>query len=318
VSHRRHPWRWSAAALSTSVVVLTAVVLLRAGAGVAASPSPSANGTPPPVAIELHAVHGEASFVPALEGTRPLFILALGSDARPGQNVERERSDSIHVIGVNLVTHHATILGFPRDCWVPIPGFGTSKINSALSDGGPPLLARTIEDLTGIHLDFWMITSFTGLTAMVNGIGGLTVRVPFVMHDPFSHAYFKKGVTHMNGKQALAFARDRHDPPRGDLDRSHDQGILFVSALTKLRAAFRQNPGVIFDWIAVGWPRIHTDLSVSTLVQLALTATQVDPSHVTNIIVPSTTGVVGSQDVVFILPSAKAVYADMRTDGVVG
>jgi LCP family protein required for cell wall assembly len=256
--------------------------------------------------------------VPALEGKRPLFILALGSDARPGEQIERERSDSIHIIGINLTTHHATILGFPRDSWVSIPGFGTNKINSAMVDGGPELMAKTLESITGLHIDFWLLTSFPGLVGMVNGIGGLTVRVPFTMNDAFSHARFSRGVHHMTGKQALAFARDRHDPPRGDLDRSHDQGILFVSALSKLRAMFGQEPGVLFNWMAVGWPYVHTDLSVSTLLQLGLTASQVDPNNVVNIVVPATTGRVGSASVVFILSSAKSVYADMRADGVVG
>jgi LCP family protein required for cell wall assembly len=306
------------AGLAFLIVALTGVVLLRAGAGVAASPSPGATanplGTP---AIELHAVHGAASFVPALQGQRPLFILALGSDARPGEQIERERSDSIHIIGINLATHHATILGFPRDSWVHIPGHGTDKINSALVYGGPELMAKTLESITGLRIDFWLLTSFPGLVAMVNGIGGLTVRVPFAMSDPFSHAHFSRGVHHMTGKQALAFARDRHDPPRGDLDRSHDQGILFVSALSKLHVLFQKDPGVVFNWLAVGWQHVHTDLPVSTLLQLALTASQVDPKNVVNIVVPATTGQVGSASVVFILGSAKSVYADMRADGVV-
>src|SRR5207245_6178256 len=122
-----------------------ALVAFRPGAGPAEASGAVA-------AVEIHAAHG-ASFVPALEGKRPLFILVLGSDARPGEQVDRLRSDSIHIIGVNLATHRATILGFPRDSWVPIPGHGTTKINEAMVFGGPPLLIRTLENLTGIHID---------------------------------------------------------------------------------------------------------------------------------------------------------------------
>jgi polyisoprenyl-teichoic acid--peptidoglycan teichoic acid transferase len=280
----------------------------------AASPASATTSSAP--AVRLYAAHGEASLIPALEGKRPLFILSLGSDARPGQTIQGQRSDSIHVIGVNLQTNRATILGFPRDSYVPIPGHGTSKINSAMVYGGPDLTVRTIEQLTGIHVDFWMLTSFPGLVNMVNGIGGLTVDVPQPMHDSYSHANFQPGPTRMNGKQALAFARDRHDVPGGDLGRSRDQGILLISALSKLRDSFEANPATAFTWLRAGWNEMRTDLSVSTMLQLALTATRIPATNVNNLVVPAVGGSVGGKSVVFLLPSAHAIYADMRTDGV--
>src|SRR5438477_837110 len=78
----------------------------------------------------------EATNLPGLTGSKPFFILSLGSDARPGEPITGERSDSIHIIGINPAKHRASILGFPRDSWVSIPGHGTNKINSALSYGG--------------------------------------------------------------------------------------------------------------------------------------------------------------------------------------
>jgi LCP family protein required for cell wall assembly len=279
-----------------------------------ASASASASASGP--TVRLYAAHGEASLIPALEGKRPLFILSLGSDARPGQTIQGQRSDSIHVIGVNLQTNRATILGFPRDSYVPIPGHGTSKINSAMVYGGPDLTVRTIEQLTGMRIDFWMLTSFPGLVNMVNGIGGLTVDVPQPMHDSYSHANFEPGPRRMNGKQALAFARDRHDVPGGDLGRSKDQGILLISALAKLRDAFQDDPANAFTWLRAGWNEMRTDLSVSTMLQLALTATRIPTSGVNNLVVPAVGGSVGGKSVVFLLPSSHSIYADMRTDGI--
>jgi polyisoprenyl-teichoic acid--peptidoglycan teichoic acid transferase len=267
--------------------------------------------------VEIHSVHG-ASFVPALEGQRPLFILVLGSDARPGQAIAGQRTDSIHLIGIDPAHDRATILGFPRDSWVPIPGHGVNKINTAMTFGGPALTVRTVENLTGIRIDFWALTSFNGLVNMVNGIGGLTVFIPQALHDRFSGAFFSRGVHRLRGAQALAFARDRHDFLSGDISRSKNQGTIMVAALDRLHAVFAKRPSELLAWIALGWRNIHTDLSPQVLLQLALTATQVPVKKVNNLVVPSSTGTVGAQSVVFIQPSARRLYADMRADGIIG
>ncbi|HEV8420962.1 MAG TPA: LCP family protein [Actinomycetota bacterium] len=295
-----------------------AVVAVAATVGVQAL---GANGRSGPARaadlVEIHSAHG-ASYVPALQGKRPLFILAMGSDARPGQSVAGQRADSIHIIGVDLKRHRATILGFPRDSWVHIPGHGTTKINTAMTLGGPRLMVRTVESITGIRMDFWMLTSFGGLIRMVNGVGGFKVYVPRPMHDRFSGANFRKGTQHFSGREALAFARDRHDVPGGDFGRSRNQGRLMLAALSQLHRVFKNSPGRIFEWIAVGWRNIRTDLSVNTLLDLALTATSIPPKNVRNLVVPARTGQVGSASVVFISSSARRIYADMRRDGVVG
>lgn len=294
---------------SLALIALSAAVLVGAGPVGKSGPALAL-----PDVVEIHSAHG-ASFVPALEGKRPLFILALGSDARPGQKIERERADSIHLIGVDLEHHRATILGFPRDCWVHIPGHGTTKINTGMVLGGPNLMVRTVESVTGIRIDFWMLTSFNGLIRMVNGIGGLTVNVPRAMHDRFSGANFSKGRHNLKGKGALAFARDRHDVPGGDLGRSANQGRLLLAALSKLNSVFDRDPGNLLKWISVGWRNIRTDLSVPTLLQLGLTATRIRPDKVTNLVVPATTGRVGAVSVVFISGRARSIFADLRADG---
>jgi len=294
---------------SLAVIAVSAAVLVAAG--------PIGKSGPvlaQPDVVEIHSAHG-SSFVPALEGKRPLFILALGSDARPGQNIERERADSIHLIGVDLQHNRATILGFPRDSWVPIPGHGTTKINTAMVLGGPNLMVQTVESITGIRIDFWLLTSFGGLIRMVDGIGGVIVNVPRAMHDRFSGANFKKGRRDFNGSAALAFARDRHDVPGGDLGRSANQGRLLLAALSKLSTVFGRDPGSLLKWISVGYRNIRTDLSVPTLLQLGLTATRIPVDHVNNLVVPATTGTVGSASVVFISAGARAIFADLRADG---
>jgi LCP family protein required for cell wall assembly len=269
--------------------------------------------------FELGIAHPhEVRNLPSLSGSKPIFILALGSDARPGQPITEQRSDSIHIIGINPEQHRASILGFPRDSWVDIPGHGSNKINAAMVYGGPHLTVETIEQLTGIHIDYYMLTSFGGLTHMVNDIGGLVVNVPYPMHDHYSGANFEAGVQRLSGKQALAFSRNRHDAPQGDLSRSQNQGRLFVAALTQFRQEFEKDPSVLLSWLAAGMRNTETDLSVRQLVSLAFTAVSILPKDVHNEVVPATTGSVGSASVVFISSSAHAVYADMRGDGLIG
>ena len=93
---------------------------------------------------------------------------------------------------------------------------------------------------------------------------------------------------------------------------------LFLAALSRLHGRFGQDPATVFDWIAVGWQRLRTDLDVQTILNLALTATQIPLSGVRNLVVPARSGVVGPADVVFISASASSIYTDLRKDGLIG
>jgi len=294
-------------------LVATALAVWVAGAAVGTtSPTPHAAASPLLMLAKAH----RAEFIPALDGKKPIFILALGSDARPGQNIERERADSIHIIGVNPAKHSASILGFPRDSFVPIPGHGTQKINAALTFGGPQLAVKTIEAVSGIRVNFYLITSFRGLRNMVDAVGGIKVNVLVPMHDQFSHANFDPGVHHFTGAQALAFARDRHDFSNGDFERSANQGRLFLAALGTFRRQFEKNPSSVLTWMGAGLRNVSTDLSLNELLKLAFTSSRVRPDKVKNVVVPGHGAVVGGADVVMIDPGAQALYKNMRDDGI--
>ena len=147
----------------------------------------------------------------------------LGNDGRPGEG--RTRGDAIHLIGVNPATHQATILDFPRDTGLPIPGHGTDKVNAAHVYGGAELQAETIGNAVGVKMPYAIDTDFAGFVYMVNDMGGLTVNVPEAMNDDDSGANFPAGLHHIDGRPALAFGRNRHQFPTGDLKRSENQGV---------------------------------------------------------------------------------------------
>jgi LCP family protein required for cell wall assembly len=296
-----------------AVFVVVALAMWVAGSALGTTPIPHAQAQP---FLTIGAAHS-AQLLPALDGKKPIFILALGTDTRTHNDIGCGCADSIHLIGINPRKRNATVLGFPRDSWVDIPGHGMDKINTALHYGGPNLMVQTIESITGIHVDFYTLTTFGGLTEMVNSVGGVTVDVPYPMHDHYSGADFEPGLVHMNGKQALAFARDRHDVPNGDLSRSMDQGILFLSALADFRQDFDKSPGSLLTWLGAGLRNIETDLPLDEMLELAFTAAEVDPGTVKNMVVPASVGSVGSASVVFISSSAKDVYANLKDDGLV-
>jgi LCP family protein required for cell wall assembly len=199
---------------------------------------------------------------------------------------------------------------------VPIPGYGSNKINSAMPRGGPELTIATVEDLTGITFDYYALTSFDGVRTAVNNVGGLELDVPFPMHDHYSHADLDPGKQHLNGRDVLAFARDRHSLSSGDFGRSENQGRVLIAALGQLRREFAKDPSRMFTYIGAGMRNVQTSMSLDEVIDLAFTALAVNPKHVVNVVVPGTTGSVGTMSVVMISSAANAIYADLAKDGI--
>ena len=93
------------------------------------SPQPARADTP----VTIGAAADRTNFIPSLTGTKPIFVLALGSDSRSNDPVKvaHGHSDVMQLIGINPAQHRATILGFHRDTWVHIPGHDTTRLNTA-------------------------------------------------------------------------------------------------------------------------------------------------------------------------------------------
>ena len=309
--------RTVATGLAVVIVAVGAMVVLRAGSGSAASPTPGATPGGSPSPIELHLAPG-ATYVPALDGKRPIYILALGSDARPGQGVDAERADSIHIIAYNPAAGRGTILGIPRDSWVNIPGHGTNKINSALYFGGPKLFGQTVGNLVGIQPDYVFITRFEKFQAMVNGIGGVNIYNPkFFADDPIKPKGFKAGHLHLTGYEAMAYSRIRHALLRGDFDRSAHQQVVVKAIQKKVRKA-SSRPGFLARGVVSVMENLHTDLSPVELYKLAHALADVDPAKVTNCVVQGDIGNVAGQSVVLpFVAMAHQMGQDAKKDAVI-
>jgi LCP family protein required for cell wall assembly len=299
------PARRRAALLAAFLVAWVAGSVLGAGEHESAGALPL---------LQIEPAHAE--FVPALDGSEPIFVLVIGSDARPDQEVASHLADSIHILAINPAKHKATILGLPRDSYVSIPDHGTGKINSALSLGGPELVVRTVEELTGLTMHYWALTGFEGFTTMVNQVGGLIVDVPFAMDDPSARAYFEPGVQRLDGSDSLAFARDRHDLPAGDFGRSENQGLLMISALTQLRKEFSKDPSRLLEWVGAFTRNTESSVPLDDLMDLVFTGTTLNHNKVVNIVAPGGIGEVGGLSVVTLdMATLQAIAADLADDG---
>ena len=264
--------------------------------------------------FQIEPAHAE--FVPTLNSAEPIFILVIGSDARPDQEIISQRADALHIVAVNPAAGKATVVGIPRDSFVPIPDHGTNKINAALTMGGPELVVRTVEELTGITMDYWAITAFDGFRSMVDQIDGLVVDVPFAMSDASAKAFFEPGVQRLDGDNALAFARNRHDLPAGDLGRSENQGLLMVSALAQIRKEFTQDPSRLLDWIGAFMRNSQSTVPLDELMNLAFTGTAINAKRVVNIVLPGFSGDAGGLSVVNLDQAAlQAISTDLADDG---
>lgn len=265
---------------------------------------------PARAAITVHKVDS-ARFT--VSPDKPVFILVMGNDGRPGDSITR--GDALHLVAVNPGQGRGTILDIPRDTYVAIPGLGRDKINAAHAAGGPTLQAKAVGALVGVDIPFVVDTDFAGFMGMVDDMGGVDVDVPMAMNDRFSGAFFPQGLVHMDGFAALAFARNRQIDG-GDFRRTEHQGLLLLAGLAKLRS---ENPSAadVLRHVSVFARHGRFDgIGLADLYRLGRLALSVDPNGVRNVVLPGSAGYAGAASVVFVAPDAEGLFADLRDDGV--
>lgn len=292
-----------------------AVAALSLAAGVAGLGLAAIQATPAASAPVFVIGRAHAEVTPTLTGDDPIFILVLGSDARPGTAVDKGLSDSIHILGFNPAERRGSLVGIPRDSYVPLSTGGTNKINSAMPQGGPEAMVATVENLTGITFDYYALTSFGGVTTIVNAIGGLDIDVPYSFTG-FQGTGFEAGEQTLSGAQALEFSRERKTLAHGDFDRSMNQGRVLMAALAQFREEFAQDPATLFRWIGIGLRNVETDIPLPELLGLAFTATDVPPKRITNLVAVGSVGTVNGLSVVN-LPDPHPMLQDIAADGYV-
>jgi LCP family protein required for cell wall assembly len=218
-------------------------------------------------------------------GKNVISILAVGSDARPGEDFTHTRGDALQLVTINTKTHAASIIGVPRDSWVDIPGHGIDKINASLYYGGPRLMGQTVGNLIGVQPKYVFVTRFQYFIAMVRWLGGITIHNPTAFSDEYLKPKgFRAGRIHLDGYDAMAYSRIRHTLPRGDFDRSAHQEVVLKAIQAKVRANAAK-PGFIEHGVLDAMSHLYTNLPPTELFRLAQAMAQVDPAKVRSCVV---------------------------------
>lgn len=248
-------------------------------------------------------IHG--TFLPTSPDV--FFVLVIGNDYRPG--VEGKRADAIHLLGINPVEEKVTILNFPRDTNVAIPGYGKNKINAANAYGGSELTAKTLEQLTGVSIKYVLEADFAAFTDLVDDLGGIDVTVEKSMMDKNSGTNFSPGVISMSGSKALAFTRDRYSFADGDLSRSQNQGKVLIAALAEMKKS-KTSLSSRFESAALIAKHLKlTNLSLRDVFFLMQQAEKINPESITNLLVPWS----GSNT---LAPKATQLFADFKDNAI--
>ncbi|MFB8775883.1 LCP family protein [Streptomyces broussonetiae] len=253
---------------------------------------------------------GDASAAASPVPSGALNILVLGSDSRTGaENQELgggdsggARSDTAMIVHLDAGRTGATVVSIPRDTLVtrpscPLPDGGETAerqnvmFNTAYAVGGPVCAVKTVETLTDVRMDHYVELDFAGFAKLVDALGGVTVTTEEDIDDEDSHLTLPAGTHHLDGEQALAFARTRHGVGDGsDLGRIRLQQQLVLALLTQISGtSLLSDPTELYRVADTLTGSLTTDTeldSLGELTGLGESLRGLEPENVTTVTMP--------------------------------
>jgi LCP family protein required for cell wall assembly len=276
--------KWQRALTNVNKMIVTPVSL------------PTATAAPPlsedaPVIISDEAPEPIPTAEPEPGGF--MNILLLGTDARPGEDVSR--TDTIVLTHIDQRTGRVSMLSFPRDLLVNVPGFGKNKINAAYTIGerkigpgyGPALLKKTVGELVGLNIDHFVMINFDGFKTLIDKIDGIYVDVPKALDDPAyptddyrtTKIHFDAGRQLLDGDRALIYARTRHAD--SDFGRNQRQQQVLMAIFDRVREQGLLSQLTNIDQYTESMSDyIRTDLSRGDMLSLANMGSKMDAESI--------------------------------------
>ena len=225
------------------------------------------------------------------EPLEPLNILLLGSDTREGQsgNIGGETpglSDTTILLHLSADRKRAYGVSLPRDAMVERPECVTddgatvpgelAMFNTAYALGGPACTQRTVEQLTGVRVDHFVVVEFDGFRHMVDALGGIPICVPEEVNDDIGKIYLPAGSYEADGDQALDYVRLRHGlSENGDIGRMKRQQVFLATMANKaISAGTLANPVKLYNFLDAATKSLTTDPELANLKELGGLANQ--------------------------------------------
>ena len=196
-----------------------------------------------------------------VDATKPFVVYISGIDTY-GSVSTVSRSDVNMLAVVNPTTHQMLLVNTPRDYYVQL--HGTSGTRDKLTHAGTygiGMSRRTLEDLYHTKIDYYLRINFSSLVNIVDTLGGVDV------YSDYDFKSFTKGRNHLNGKQALAFSRERYSFSEGDRQRGRNQQHVIEAIIAKM-----SDPQNLLRYRSILTSlqgAIQTDMSTPLLTQLA-------------------------------------------------
>jgi LCP family protein required for cell wall assembly len=201
----------------------------------------------------------------------------LGSDKRPKSGAWR--TDSMIIVSVDTQQNVVRLLSIPRDLWVYIPGHGHNRVNTADLWGelskkgtGPDRVKQTIYHNLGIPIHYYVRVDFQGFMKIINTVGGVDVDV----ECPLPDINLSAGIHHMNGREALRYARSRKST--NDFDRGRRQRKV-LTALWEQTLSLDLIPKLPTLWHTMA-DTFETDLPLDQVINLAYVGVQLKPQRI--------------------------------------
>lgn len=234
--------------------------------------------------------------VGAWTGTDRVTILVMGIDRRQGEDEKGYLTDTMMLVTMDPAARTAAMLSIPRDLWVTIPGYGEDTINTAnrtgdyydYPGGGPALAVKTVEYNIGVTVNYYVRLDFTAFETFIDTIGGIDVYNETEIDDPnypngsygFEPFFLPAGPHHLNGHDALRYARTRHG--NSDIDRAARQQQVAMAVRERV-LSLNMLPSLV-----LGAPNlmrtlndsIWTNLSLEQMISLALLAQDIPRENI--------------------------------------
>jgi len=219
---------------------------------------------------------------------KPMNVLLIGSDSREGAGNKvggdtpglSDTTILLHLSGNRKLAYGVSL---PRDAMVQRPkcerkdGKGTdpgglSQFNEAYAVGGAACTGKTIEQLTGVRIDHFVVIDFNGFKKMVDALGGVEVCVPRDVDDTTGHIKLDKGTYTVKGQRALDYVRVRHDigtVENGDIGRMKRQQAFLASMSNKaVSAGTLINPVRLYKFLDAATKSLTTDPGLASIGRL--------------------------------------------------